>query len=37
MGQLRDEVRERHGLPPLPVGQPYRPWRKPKLKAWKAR
>src|SRR5690606_28377190 len=34
MGQLPDEVRERHGLPPLPEGVTYRPWLKHKKRAW---
>lgn len=34
MGQLRDEVRERHGLPPLPDGWKYKPWLKHKKKKW---
>ncbi|MCX4247924.1 hypothetical protein [Paraliomyxa miuraensis] len=34
MGQLPNEVRERHGLPPLPEGVDYRPWLKHKKRAW---
>ncbi len=34
MGQLSNELRERHGLPPLPEGQRYRPWVKKKQDAW---
>jgi hypothetical protein len=34
MGQLPDWIRERHGLPPLPEGQKYRPWIKNKKKKW---
>ncbi|MCA9705242.1 MAG: HTTM domain-containing protein, partial [Myxococcales bacterium] len=34
MGQLSDEIRERHGLPPLPEDVTYRPWLKHKKKAW---
>ncbi|MBC8072011.1 MAG: hypothetical protein IAG13_27035 [Deltaproteobacteria bacterium] len=34
MGQLPDFVRERHGLPPLPDNEKYKPWIKHKKKAW---
>ncbi len=34
MGQLPDEIRERHGLPPLPEGVKYRPWLKHKKRSW---
>jgi hypothetical protein len=34
MGQLPDFVRERHGLPPLPEGEKYKPWIKNKKRAW---
>ncbi|HWB77042.1 MAG TPA: hypothetical protein VG755_18870 [Nannocystaceae bacterium] len=34
MGQLSDELRARHGLPPLPEGQRYKPWVKKKVDAW---
>jgi hypothetical protein len=34
MGQLPDYVRERHGLPPLPDNEKYKPWIKNKKKAW---
>jgi hypothetical protein len=34
MGQLPDWIRERHGLPPLPPNEKYRPWLKHKKKAW---
>jgi hypothetical protein len=34
MGQLPDWIRERHGLPPLPANEKYRPWLKHKKKAW---
>ncbi len=34
MGQLSNEIRERHGLPPLPEGVTYRPWLKHKKKSW---
>ena len=35
MGQLPDTLRERHGLPPLPEDQRYRPWVKRKLESWR--
>jgi hypothetical protein len=34
MGQLPNQVRERHGLPPLPDGVEYKPWIKHKRRAW---
>jgi hypothetical protein len=34
MGQLPNEIRERHGLPPLPEGVDYKPWLKHKKRAW---
>ncbi|MEM7025078.1 MAG: hypothetical protein AAF637_21210 [Pseudomonadota bacterium] len=34
MGQLRDEVRERHGLPPLPEDLKYKRWIKHKRRDW---
>ncbi len=34
MGQLSDDLRERHGLPPLPEGVNYRRWLKHKKRAW---
>ncbi len=34
MGQLPNEIRERHGLPPLPEGVEYKPWLKHKKRAW---
>ncbi|MEM7154590.1 MAG: hypothetical protein AAF799_17210 [Myxococcota bacterium] len=34
MGQLSNEIRERHGLPPLPENITYRRWLKHKKKAW---
>jgi len=37
MGQLPNFVRERHGLPPLPQDEPYRPWVKRKYDAWQKR
>ncbi len=37
MGQLSNEIRERHGLPPLPEGVNYRPWLKHKKKSWERR
>ena len=37
MGQLPDEIRERHGLPPLPEDVSYRRWLKHKKKAWDRR
>lgn len=37
MGQLSNEIRARHGLPPLPEDTPYRPWRKAKKRNWEQR
>ncbi len=37
MGQFFDELRERHGLPPLPEGVTYRRWLKHKRRAWERR
>jgi hypothetical protein len=37
MGQLPNEIRERHGLAPLPEGQRHRRWIKHKKKAWEKR
>ncbi len=37
MGQLPDALRERHGLPPLPADERYRPWVKRKLVKWRER
>ncbi len=34
MGQLPDWIRERHGLPPLPENEKYKPWIKHKKRAW---
>jgi hypothetical protein len=34
MGQLPNEIRERHGLPALPDGVEYKPWIKHKKRAW---
>lgn len=34
MGQLPNEIRARHGLPPLPDETPYRPWLKHKRSKW---
>lgn len=34
MGQLSNEIRERHGLPPLPEGIEYKPWIKHKRGSW---
>lgn len=37
MGQLPNEIRERHGLPPLPEDLEYRPWIKHKKRQWEKR
>ncbi len=34
MGQLPNWIRERHGLPPLPDNEKYKPWIKHKKRAW---
>ncbi|MCB9704601.1 MAG: hypothetical protein H6711_22140 [Myxococcales bacterium] len=34
LGQLPDEIRARHGLPPLPADRPHKLWHKERWKKW---